>query len=266
MMERAMMSSQSIRLAALPICAAVFLSASDQPWKDKKVPDWTQEDAKLVLESSPWAKSVKAQMSAPSSNSGSRPGGGGMGRGGGGMGRGGSIGFPGGGGIGFPGGGGMGGRRGGGGGYPGGGGQRGDRQDRDPVTPPALSLRWESALPVREAELKTRDQNAPMVDETHYAIALYGVPRRMVPEDSKNFVSDLKKHAGLKRESKKELKPSSVEVVEREDGPVIVFLFPRSTEITKQDRRIEFDAQVGRLKIAESFFTEDMVYDGKLEI
>jgi hypothetical protein len=243
---------------AVPVCVAV-LFAGDQPWKDKKVPEWTEDDAKLVIADSPWAKSVMPEISR-AANNGARPGG--MGRGGG-MSRGG-IGI-GGIGIGLPGGG-MGRRGGGGGGYPNGGGSPQGRPDSQSQTPPTLALRWESALPIREAELKTRDTSAPTIDEAHYAIAVYGVPRRMASDDSKSFAAELKKQGALKRDGKKDLKPSSVEVLEREDGPVILYLFPRSTEITKSDRRVEFDAQIGRLKFTEAFFTEDMVYNGKLEL
>ncbi len=58
-------------------------------------------------------------------------------------------------------------------------------------------------------------------------------------------------------------------VLDRESGPVFVFLFNRSAkkpEITDKDKRVEFDAQIGRLKFSDSFFLEDMVYQGKLEI
>src|SRR5437870_5294848 len=196
---------------ALPVCAAV-LSAGDQPWKEKKVPEWTEDDAKLVMAESPWAKSVTPELSR-TTDSGSRPGGtsrgGGMGRGGIGIG-GVGIGLPG-GGMGRPGGGYP------GGGYPGGGGSPRGRPQSQPQTPPTLTLRWESALPMREAELKARDTSAPTIDEGHYAIAVYGVPRRMASDDSKSFASELKKQAVLKRDGKKDIKPSSVEVLERED-------------------------------------------------
>ena len=43
-------------------------------------------------------------------------------------------------------------------------------------TPPDLKVRWESAQPIRAAELKARETNAPAIDESHYAIAVYGVP------------------------------------------------------------------------------------------
>ncbi len=189
------------------------------------------------------------------------------------MGRGGGIGI-GGIGIGLPGGGGMG-RRGGmggpgmgGGGYPPGGQPRGtnDGSGTHSTEPPTLKLRWESALPVREAELKTHDNSAPTLDENHYAIAVYGVPRRMVDADSENLAARLKKQAAIKRDGKKDLKPSRVEVLQREEGPVIVYLFPRSTEITRQDKRIEFDAEIGRLKFTQAFYVDEMTYQGKIEL
>jgi hypothetical protein len=36
--------------------------------------------------------------------------------------------------------------------------------------------------------------------------------------------------------------------------------------ITPDDKRVDFEAQIGRLKFGESFFLEDMVYKGKAEI
>src|SRR5262249_26679971 len=124
-----------------------------------------------------------------------------------------------------------------------------------------LKLRWASALPIRQAELKAGDGNAPTIDENHYAIVVYGVPGRIATD-----AGDLKKKASLQRDGKKDLKPSDVQVLRREDGPVIVYLFPRKTEITKSDRRILFDATIGRLQVSQPFFTEDMVFDGKLEL
>jgi hypothetical protein len=134
------------------------------------------------------------------------------------------------------------------------------------VTPPTLTLRWESAQPMREAELKARDVDAPTVDENHYAIAVRGVPREMLKADTRAMEGDLKKQATLKRDGKKDLKPTGVEIHQRDDGPIILFLFSRSSEIARSDRRVEFEAQIGRLKFAEPFFIEDMVYDGKLAL
>jgi hypothetical protein len=234
----------------LPVALALF-AAEDPAWKTKPIPEWTPDDAHQVLSDSPWTKTVTPSLSR-ATNEGQR--GPGSGRRGGGIG----IDFPG-GGIG---------RRYPGGGYPGGGsGRPEDGADRtNGAQPPKLTVRWESALPVREAELKTRDTFAPTVEEGQYAIAVYGVPNRMANADSKSFADKLKGEAVLKRDGKKDIKPSKVEVLQREDGPLIVYFFSRSKEITQPDRRVEFDAKIGRLEFTQSFFLDDMVYQGKLEL
>ena len=105
-----------------------------------------------------------------------------------------------------------------------------------------------------------------MVDEDHYAIAVYGIPSKMVKDDSKKFADRLKTQAAIKRDAKTDIKPSSVEIMLRDDGPVILYLFPRNVEITWRDHRIEFDAQVGSLKIKQSFDADDMRFHGTLEL
>ena len=244
-------------LALIPM-SVLFLAAADQTWKDKQVAQWNDDDAKQVLTDSPWTKTVTPTVNPPA-NSGQRRGGGMGFPGMGGMGRRGGMGYPGGG---YPGGGYP-----NGGDYPGGG-QTGTTNDGSTNTsqPPTLTVRWESALPVRSAELKTRDNSAPTLDESHYAIAVYGLPAAAANGDARQLEDQLKKQASIKRDGKKDLKPSSVEVLQREDGPVIVYLFPRSKEITKEDKRVEFDAQIRRYQLTQSFYTEDMTYQGKLEL
>jgi hypothetical protein len=252
------------RVIILVLAAGVIAFAADDAWKNKPVPEWTADDAHQIMTDSPWAKTVTPTMEFSSSDGQRRSRGGG--------GRGGGIGI-GGIGIGIPGIGGTG-RRGGGGypggGYPGGGNPGGNYPDgggrTESVSPPTLTLRWESALPVREAELKARDVDAPTLDENHYAIAVIGVPREMLKADSRAMEGELKKQVTLKRDGKKDLKPSSVEIHQREDGPIILFLFPKSAEISKTDRHAEFDAQIGRLKFSDTFDMEDMVYLGRLEL
>src|SRR5689334_2685944 len=211
---------------SLLLISVALLAAADQPWKDKQAAEWSEDETKQVLSDSPWAKTVIPSVDH-SANAGQRRSGGGMGRGGG-IGIGGI-------GIGLPGMGGMG-RRGGmggpGGGYPGGGRRRG--QSSAGVEPPTLKLRWESAAPIREAEPKARETNASTLDENHYAIAVYGVPNRMAAGNPQTLAKQLKKQAVIKRDGKKDLKPSSVEVLQREDGPVLLYLFSRSQEITRQ--------------------------------
>lgn len=237
----------------LPVCLALF-AAEEQGWKSKQVSDWTTDDAQQVLKDSPWVKTVTASVTQQSNQTPARrP-----------YGRRGGFGFPG----GYPGGGYPGGGGGGypssGGGYPSGG---GGQQQSNAGPAPTVKLRWESALPIREAELKARDTNAPTIDQDHYAIAIYGIPSQFANGDSQKLADQFKKEATLKRDGKKDIKPSSVEVFHHDDGAVVVYFFPRAkNEITAEDRRVEFEAKLGRLEVSESFFTEDMNYQGKMEL
>jgi hypothetical protein len=45
-------------------------------------------------------------------------------------------------------------------------------------------------------------------------------------------------------------------------------LFARKKKdvITAGDRRVDFEAEIGRLKFGESFFLEDMIYQGSLAL
>jgi hypothetical protein len=244
----------------LAFTLSLALAAADQSWKDKQVPEWTESDAKQLLTDSPWAKSVtpaidKAVENKPSRTEHGMRRGGGLGIGGIGIGTGGI------------------GRRAStdSNGNPGGisdsrSGTNDGSSTNASQTAPTLTLRWESALPIREAELKAREINAPSLDEDYYAIAVYGIPSRAVNDDSKQLADQLKAQAVIKRDGKKDLKPSGVQILLREDGPVIVYLFPKTAEITWRDHRIEFDAQIGRLKFTQAFAADDMMFHGKLEL
>ncbi len=254
------------KLSLLTLSVALA-AAGSQAWKDKRIAEWTEDDAKEVMTESPWAKTVTPSMSGNGNVSN------GPQRSGGGMGRGGGIGV-GGIGIGLPGMGGMG-RRGGmgggsprGGGYPPGGQPRGtdDGRGSDPGSSPTLTVRWESALPIRVAELITHTLSPDSSDEGHYAIGVYGLPSRMVTTDSRTLAAQLKGQASLKRDGKKDLKPSRVDVLDLESGPVIIYLFPRSAEITARDNRLEFDAKIGRLELKQAFYVDEMTFQGKLEL
>ncbi|MGB9458866.1 MAG: hypothetical protein WCB12_22670 [Bryobacteraceae bacterium] len=230
----------------LAAAGAAVLTAGPEAWKDKPIAAWTVEEARQVLTDSPWAKTV-----TPTPNGSGGPGQQRVGMGPGGIGIGGiGIGVP---GLGRHGG--MGGSR--------RGSTDGGSPDSGPM--PTLTLRWISAMPVSAAELIVHEMNAPSVDENDYAIAVYGVPNHTINGDPNSLGAELKNHAAIKREGKKDMRPSSVEVLMHDEGPVIVYLFPRSNEITRKDK-IEFSAEIGHLKFAQDFFPAEMVYQDKLEL
>jgi hypothetical protein len=225
------------KAAQLLLASAVVCIAADPAWKIKQVADWTVDDAKLVLSDSPWAASVTTNIVHPNGR---------LGRGGGI-----SIGLP---GIGI-----------GRGRGPGGSDMPPPREDSPQVEAPLVRLRWESALPIRQAELKAREVNAPDIDQGSYVIAVYGVPGRYIGGDPKILVRQLKSQAAIRREGQKDLKPSSVEIMERDDGPLVLYLFPRKVEIRRNDR-VGFTAQIGPLQFTKTFYVEDMTWQGKLEL
>ena len=229
--------------------AAAHLVAADPVWKSKPAAQWTEEEAKQVLTASPWAKEVKAVITRRLTEDQLREGG--------------QMGQPRGVGnegvdekgsgpkvspniITGPGG--------------------DDRSPRSLPRPITLKLRWESALPIRLAELKAHEIEPPTLEGEGYRIAVYGIPGGGFKGDPKQLGDPLKNLAALKREGKKDVKPVRVEVFQRADDLVVVYLFPLSAEITKKDRRIRFEAQIGRIVVAQDFELSEMEFMGNLEL
>jgi hypothetical protein len=158
---------------AIALCAA-------ESWINKDYTKWTKEETQKVLSNSPWARETTTTMAEGgpgggmgADNSGGRGGGGGMGSGGG-MGGGGGGGVGGGGGMSASGGmgtSGMGGEgMGGGGGRGGRGGGRGGMAG-GMTEPQKITVRWESALPVKEALLKAQSgEKLPVAGEPGFTL------------------------------------------------------------------------------------------------
>jgi len=220
---------------------AVALLGANPSWKEKPIQQWTEQDAKQVLAGSPWVKWTTVQAYVPLNEDQLRQGGK------------------------------MGGGKGAGlqgldpKGFLVGSSRKKARNQSIPVN--ALQIRWESAGPVRAAELKVADENAPDWKGPYYAIAVYGVP---IAPDELNDESNnwnLKKLATLKRPGKKDLKPVKVDVeVQTEKLSTVVYLFQRTGEITQNEEHVEFGARIGRLMLNQVFNTAEMVFHEKLEL
>ena len=230
------------------IVTAAPLIAADPVWQSKPAAQWTEDDARQILAKSPWARDTKAtilgrlgedrlreggQMGQPTGvgNEGVDPKGSGP-----------KVSPN----IFTP------------GGY--------ERPPSSLPQPITLKLRWESALPVRLAELKAHEVEPPTLAGEGYLIAVYGIPGPDFKEDPKRLGEPLKNLAALKREGKKDVKPLSVEVFRGEDGLVAVYLFPLSAEITRKDLQIQFEAHIGRIVVFQNFELGQMEFMGKLEL
>ena len=121
-------------------------------------------------------------------------------------------------------------------------------------------------MPVRIAELKAHVIEPPTIEGDGYRIAIYGIPGGYLKGDPKKLGGPLKETAFLRREGKKDVKPTSVEAFQQSDGWAVVYLFPFSAEISPRDKQIEFGAQIGRIVVAQRFDLSDMIFEGKLEL
>lgn len=225
----------------LLLAACTLLSAEDPPWKNKPVRQWDQEDRKQVLTDSPWAKSVTPQWVRDLSPDQRRDSGDMQADQGKGVGLDGLIGI-------FD---------------PARAAEASARAHAKP-DPGAFLIRWESARPVRTAEQRLPDPDAPALEsDDFYAITIYNVP---TPKRW-HMEGELKGIAFLKRGGLKDLRPSRV-VIHRKDGDLatILYLFPRSIEITKRDGSVTFQAQIGRLVFTRIFNTYEMQINDQLEL
>ena len=232
----------------LSFLPAMLLTAADPAWTSKELPAWTEADAKEFLAASPWVKVIKPVLLPGLSESQRREGGDMRAEGGGkssGLDLSDMTGL-----------------------HP------NDRQAAKTDLaangiPRGIVVRWESAMPVRAAEIKAKDEDAPDLDGEDYAISVYDVPLKgaMYNVDLKLLPNTLKHNAELKEDGKKDLKPSRV--VLRQNGSAIatiIFFFPRSAHITADEKRLEFVALVGRLYLAQYFYPPEMLFQGKLEL
>lgn len=214
--------------------------AADPSWATKPIQQWSAEDAKQVLAGSPWVTQVTVRL-VPAKNEAQLREGGKMG---GGQGVGVEALTP--------------------ASLLGVGGEPGKRR----LVPGRMSpveVRWESAAPVRAAELKTHDTDAPAWEGNYYVIAVYDVPGLDINE--KGLAGDLKRTALLKLDGKKGVRPERVDCLPQVGGlTTVVYLFPRTTEITLDNKRVELDARFGRLALTQLFSTAAMQFEGKLQL
>jgi len=226
------------RLGWIPL-VPILLLAADPPWKGKPIPQWDEQDSKQVLSDSPWVRYTTPEWVRDLSPDERRNGGdmeAGIGKG-----------------IGLAGIGVFGARR------------QAEAIARAHEKPQqaVVMVRWESALPIRAAERITGETSIPALDADHYAIAVYNIP---TPKKW-NLANELKGVAFIRRVRWKDLKPSRVVILRQdEEKATIVYLFPRSVEISKRDGWLVFAAQIGRLFVSQNFYAEDMQIRGELEL
>lgn len=239
------------RFLAVLAATAVVLLAEDF-WVKKPYTDWSDKETVKMLTNSPWAHEVPMEGGPGVEMGGDNGRGRGGGGGGGEQATGGGTTMP----------GGRGSREVGGGG-PGRGGSL------------VLHVRWQSAVPVRKAyvlamlghEKAESEQGKNYIAQSvpYYVVAVSGLPAQMAGRLSPESLAELAKTATLVRKDKDPIAAESVQKVDGEQG-TIAFLFPKSSEITLDDKEVEFVSKVGRLELRRKFKLKEMVIGDKLEL
>lgn len=242
------------KLAA--ILLAFGLYAAD-PWQSKPFMEWSDKDVNKILTNSPWARAVSVSVGSPTMPGGRgdpsgadetlrRPSGGDL--------------------------------EGPGGGPPG-----GNVASREPGTrtelaaTPSLQLtiRWQSALPVKQALARRKygseaatspDAKNFLEDNSVYLIAVSGLPPAIAGVRSPQAKAAILEQTTLSSKGKDALPPS--DILLGPPGKLIeaFFVFPKARAFTLADKEIEFSTKLGPLVVKYKFHLKDMLYNGSLEL
>jgi hypothetical protein len=231
------------KTAGLLFLFAFCLMAADfwqKPWTG-----WNEKDLQKMVTNSPWAHTVSVSMGGPlpAPADGGAGGGGGGGRGGG-----------------------RGGPQGGGG--------------ADAPIPgtrePEIVVRWQSALPVRQAfvrlkfgaEVEKSDDAKKYLEKepSAYEIVLSGSLQALLRGEPKAAVQALSEVTFLSTKEKGAVKPTSIEISKPGRSMDMIIAFPRSMPFTLDDKEVEFQTKLGTSTVKVKFHLKDMVYSGKLEM
>ena len=258
------------RLGALVVVLACSLGAADF-WQSKPYSEWSDKDVQKMLTASPWARQVGVGVEGPAApvraNGGRRsdtsgdpsdtPG---PPVAGGGVIAGADVG-----------GGGFGGAD-----SPGTRGGRGDDAAGGSAQSILVMLRWQTALPLKQAAVRakygseaTTSPEAKRIlehEESNYVISVSGLPAAMARGDFEKLKESVKRQTSLSTKGREKLPPAEVQLAPRDKFVDAIFIFPKNQPFTPDDKEVEFSTRIGSLAVKYKFRLKDMMYNGKLEL
>ncbi|MBV9762858.1 MAG: hypothetical protein JO340_20025 [Acidobacteriaceae bacterium] len=236
-----------LRRAGGVVWLAVALGAS-QPWAGKDPGQWTPGDLQKILSDSPWAQQAMATFGKalePDDMAVTPP--------------------PGAGGSGVAGG------RGVTDGRWDGGVARNTGVGDTPELP--VTVRWDSALPVREALERSKDADAATVAERaerDYVITVIGLTPANVAPSAEHPADDPQQVQGFIANSRllvrggAAIAPEDAKI-DAKTGAVHLF-FPRSRPIVASDKEVNLVTRFGSVNVQKRFRLKDMMYKGQLAL
>jgi hypothetical protein len=216
--------------------AAALSAWAKDFWNEKKAAEWTDDEIQQMLNKSPWAKDASIFDSAAHKGLSSAPRTAGASR-------------------------------------------RSSGRTNAPgsATPTAgypanwkAIVRWESALPVREAEKAAKSKDA----EENYILSIVGdIPGVGVPSDDdepserKAKMDNLIENTRLeRRDDPLELQQVKIAAKTPLSPAGTLFYFSRVLPIVPEDKQVTFFTKVGPLEVKCKFTLRDMLYRGNLEL
>lgn len=250
-------------MAAGPLAAGAPWN-KERFWETIPYSEWNGEQVDAMLTDSPWAKeyTLRFDLTDPGErrpgfdySEASMPGGGGYPQGGGIPGTG----------IPWPGGGGG---RSAPSGYPGGGGRPSVKSEA------YLTIRWSSALPVRQAlaiEQHGRDVPPAVREELErpvqeYVIEVFGLPAIVVHNGVEELERELARFTSLEASGGPRVKADWVEVPPQGAHLSMTFRFPRKQMFAADHKEIRFHAVAGPFEIQQKFKPKNMMHRGELAL
>jgi hypothetical protein len=129
---------------------------------------------------------------------------------------------------------------------------RGDQQELGQYI--AL-VRWDSALPIREAgRIKP---NADYAD--YYVVSITGLPARRFTQ----MLDSIKGTTKIQLKGKTQLPATRIAIT---DGALVFFFSRNDRAITLRDKEVLFYSRVGRMELRVKFLLKEMTYLGQLEL
>jgi hypothetical protein len=239
------MKTIPIGMSLLLLCVSVQLGAGDF-WQSKPYTQWTSEDVLTILKESPWAKDTTTKIRKvkseddPQSTDSQR----------------------------------LGINRGVNGGVGATTGLNSGTPDMSGTPDPRVTVRWDSALPVRQALSKqgsaaSADKPVLEGEPPSYIVTVADLPRAgeymggMVAA-AVNRLDQLVAATSITIKGKPALTPEKVE--HGRDGTSLLFTFPRTSPISLDDKEVEFVTRIGAMEVRRKFKLKDMVFQGKLAL
>ena len=139
-----------------------------------------------------------------------------------------------------------------------------------------LTIRWSSALPIRQALALKQFGREGLHDERalkllaradgEHVLEVFGFPANLIRGGSAQIEKALNQSARLSFDGRKPLTPSDVYVPEHGYHLAATLRFARIPNLHPELGMVRFSAEVGPMKLDQRFKLRDMVYRGELEV